>query len=90
MVERPQSTTIRKKTTSRIAFIGLAAATMMIAVSIVGAIQLQEASAAKPQFCYSIFGFPSCYETMQQCRFFQQLDEQAGNPTGPCRPQQPS
>jgi hypothetical protein len=32
---------------------GLAAATMMITLSIIGAIQLQEASAARPTQCYA-------------------------------------
>jgi hypothetical protein len=43
--EKPKKDRIRK-TTSKIALIGLAAATMMITLSIVGAIQLQQASAA--------------------------------------------
>ena len=43
-----------EKTTSRIAFIGLAAATMAMTLSIIGALQLQEASAARPTaFCYN-------------------------------------
>jgi hypothetical protein len=37
---------IQQKTTSKLALIGLAAATIMIAASMIGAIQLQEASAA--------------------------------------------
>jgi hypothetical protein len=54
----------------QVAFIGLAAATIMITVGIIGAIQLQQASAARPQFCYtdlSVIG-RHCYSTMSECR----------------------
>ena len=89
MVERPTSDRIQK-TSSKIVLIGLAAATMMITVSIVGAIQLQEASAAKPQFCYqTVFGYPDCWGSMQTCRYYQELNEQAYPATGPCRAVQP-
>jgi hypothetical protein len=62
---------IRKTTTSKIALIGIAAANMMITLSIIGAIQVQEASAAKPIFCYergpdtvcSLIGMKNCRET---------------------------
>jgi len=49
----PTSGRTQKTATSKIALIGMAAATMMITLSIIGAIQLQEASAEKPRFCYS-------------------------------------
>jgi hypothetical protein len=69
MTERPKSGRIQK-TTSRIALIGLAAATMIVTVSIVGAMQLQEASAARPQFCPNIVAPipPPCFDTMKECR----------------------
>jgi hypothetical protein len=88
MVERPPSDRIQK-TTSRIAFIGLAAATMVITVGLIGAvIHMQEASAAKPRFCYAtVFGFNSCWDSMNTCRFFQQQDEAANPATGSCRAQ---
>jgi hypothetical protein len=53
---------------------------MMITVSIIGAvIQLQEASAAKPQFCYTqnpsgVTPLPVCRNTMQECFDTQAID----------------
>jgi hypothetical protein len=72
MVERPTSSDRIQKITSRIVFIGLAAATMIITVSIVGAIQLQQASAAPPNWCldYTISGttYTNCsYTSKQAC-----------------------
>lgn len=72
MVERlPLSDRIHKTTTSRIALIGLAAAAMMMTFSMIGAIQLQEASAAPPlfQWCFdsTIYGH-LCYGTKEDCR----------------------
>jgi hypothetical protein len=58
-----------KKTTSRIALIGLAAATMAMTVSITGAMQLQEATAARPTaFCYNSAVGEVCEDTMQDCQ----------------------
>ena len=81
MVERPHQ--VIQKTISRRALIGLAAATMMITVSIMSAITQQEASAAKPQFCFAEGPGLSCRNTMQECRA-----DQANSPLamGPCRP----
>ena len=83
--KRPLSGRIHKTTSSRIALIGVAAASMMITVSIVGAIQLQEASAAKPShFCYEVPSvFNPCFLSMEECRA-----HQANDPTalGPCKP----
>ena len=77
MVEKLASDRIQK-TTSRIAFIGLAAATMMIAASIVGAIQLQEASAKSKgqiqQFCYETELRLLCSTSMKDCREAQSSD----------------
>ena len=93
MVERPPlSGRIHKTTTSKIAFIGLAAATMIITVSIVGAvIQMQEASAAKPSlWCYlrdlggGVSGF-TCPGTRETCNDQQSTDSFA---SGRCRPSQ--
>jgi hypothetical protein len=72
MVERLPSSYRIHKTTSRIPFIGLAAATMIITVSIVGTIQLQQASAAPPNWCldYTITGttYTNCsYTSKQAC-----------------------
>jgi hypothetical protein len=74
-----------QKTTSKIAFLGLAAATMMVTVSIIGAvIQLQEASAVKPSiYCYTdITGFMHCYGDKKLCRDDQRSDPGA---TSRCR-----
>jgi len=72
MEKRPPSPSSGiEKTTSRIAFIGLAAATMAMAmtVSIIGAMQLQQASAAKPTaFCYNSAVGEICEDTMQDCQ----------------------
>jgi hypothetical protein len=86
MVERPPvSDKIQKITTSRIAFVGLAAATMMITLSIVGAIQMQQASAAKPLFCYERGPDTICSLTgMKNCRETQSSDASA---TSKCHPQ---
>jgi hypothetical protein len=71
---------IQQKTTSKLALIGLAAATIMIAASMIGAIQLQEASAAKPQFCYTNSpGGITCRDSMQACRNEQENDPTAGS-----------
>jgi hypothetical protein len=90
MVERPPSDRIQK-TTSKIVLIGLAAATMMITVSIIGAVIQQEASAAKPRFCYlsdpdGPGGTPStlvCRPNMPECRNLQAADQGA---LTECRP----
>jgi hypothetical protein len=66
-------------TTSRIALIGIAAATMIITLSMIGAIQLQQANAAKPRFCFN-FGpgtISPCFATIEQCRQVQALFESA-------------
>ena len=72
MIERtsPPSSGRIQKTTSRIALIGLATATMMITVSMIGVIQLQQASAAKPdQFCFDpAFNGLLCFDTMKDCQ----------------------
>jgi hypothetical protein len=75
-----------EKTTSRIAFIGLAAATMAMTVSIIGATRLQEASAAKPiAFCYNSAAGEICTETMQDCQnTYRQFPQFI--PTSRCRP----
>ena len=72
MVKKQKTNKIQKTTTTRIAFIGLAAATMIITVSMIGATQLQQASAAKPQYCFNwaINGDPqppACYPTRDAC-----------------------
>jgi hypothetical protein len=81
MVERLPTDRIHKTTTSRIIFIGLAAATMMITVSMIGAIQLQEASAAKPGWCYTPiggggqcapFGSSDPFESRKECEAYRQ------------------
>jgi hypothetical protein len=65
---------------------------MMIVVSIVGAIQLQEASAAKPLFCYprSVTGgvIDFCVTGgMQECREAQSSDPRAtGDRCHPVKP----
>ena len=65
----PSSSSGIEKTISRIAFIGLAVATMAITVSIIGAMQLQEASAARPTaFCYNSAAGEICEDTMQDCQ----------------------
>jgi hypothetical protein len=77
-------------TTSRIALIGIAAATMMITLSMIGAIQLQEANAARPElrFCFpTSLGFDSCWNSMKDCRFIQ---ENSAVATGDCHHQQPA
>jgi len=76
---------IQKTTTSKIAFIGLTAATMMITVSMIGAIQLQDASAAagKPQFCYTSGDDTGCSPSMKECREARSSDASA---TSECRP----
>lgn len=78
---------IRNTTTSKIAFIGLAAATIMITASMIGAIQMQQASAAKPDFCFPTISTIACSNSMKNCRSFQAQAEEAGVATGPCHPQ---
>lgn len=76
MVERPpQSNKIQKTITSKIALFALAAATMVITVTMIGGIQLQQASAAKPiiAFCYdrgevsvcSLVGMKLCHDAQR-------------------------
>jgi len=65
---------------------GLAAASMMITLSIVGAIQLQEASAVKPFFCYKTTdGFGKCpiLNSAKACHEAQRTDPDAA---GKCHP----
>jgi hypothetical protein len=51
---------------------------MMITMSIVGAIQLQQASAAKPQWCYTDFDSVNCgYTSHKACRQAQSSDPTA-------------
>jgi basic membrane lipoprotein Med (substrate-binding protein (PBP1-ABC) superfamily) len=78
---------ITQKTTSKIALIALAAATMMITLSIIGAIQLQEASAApKHVYCYQSGSVADCtFISMKDCREAQSSDDSA---TSKCRPSQ--
>jgi hypothetical protein len=79
---------IIQKTTSKIALIGLAAASMMITLNVIGAIMLQEASAAKPsRFCYDDPGSPTlhpCFPTISECLDAHRLSNTA---TSPCRPE---
>lgn len=90
MVEKPPlSNKIQKTITSRTALIGVAAATMMITVTMIGAIQLQQASAAKPIvrniFCYDRGEVPVCSLVgMKVCHDAQRLDDDA---TSRCYPQ---
>lgn len=89
MFERPPlSDRIHKTTTSRIVVIGLAAATMMITVSMIGAIQLQEASAAKPGWCYTpIGGGGQCapigssdpFDSRKECEAYRQNNPGSGS-----------
>ena len=81
----PTSGRIQKTATSRIALIGMAAATMMITLSIIGAvIQLQQASAAKPQFCFysARLSVEVCTPEMKTCHELQSLEQDK------CHPQQ--
>jgi hypothetical protein len=74
MQKRPPTPSgITQKTTSRIALIGIAAAAMMITLSII-AIQ-QEASAAKPRFCFNFGSGTSvrCFDNQLVCRQIQHL-----------------
>lgn len=83
MVERsPLSDRIHKTTTSRIALIGLAAATMMITVSMIGAIQLQQASAAKPQVVYC-FNYTISGTTSETCAAIKATCESVRSQTAP-------
>ena len=66
---------------------GLAAPSMMITLSIVGAIQLQEASAIKPFFCYETTGgLGKCPipNSAKACHEAQRSDPDAA---GKCHPQ---
>ncbi len=86
MIERPLSDKIQKIATSRIALFGLTAATMMITVSIVGAIQLQEASAAKPFFCYETTGGLSKCPIPNSAKACHEAQSRDPDATGNCRP----
>lgn len=66
MIEKKPKKDRILKSTSKIALIGLVAATMMITVSMIGAIQLQQASAAKPQFVYC-FQYTISGTTSESC-----------------------
>lgn len=84
MVERIPLGRIQK--TSLIALIGLAAATMMITVSMIGAIQLQEASARQAtNYCYSdSSGNSFCgFTTRKECNETRRLVD---NDRGGCYP----
>ena len=75
MVERTLLGRFQK--TSLIALIGFAAATMMITVSVIGAIQLQQASAVQPTYCYNTSLFEQAFcGTKKECRASQE-----SNPT---------
>lgn len=71
-----------QKTTSRLVLIGLAAATMMITVSMIGAMQLQQASAAKPQFVYC-FNFTISGTTSETCAAIKATCESERSQTAP-------
>jgi hypothetical protein len=80
MVQRPLPNSIQK-TTSRIALMGLAAVAMIVTVSIVGVIQLQQAGAEKPFFCYNAGS--NCFSSAKTCHEFQSVDV---NATSRCHP----